>query len=81
MIKNTRTNSCSADGSKTIAEYITAAKLVNTTVAPKTVQGGTVQLATAVKATSAGVEARGSMQWGLLALTGAVAAGVGSLIV
>jgi len=86
-----------SDGSKTLAMYQTAAKNVQNSVAPATVQGGTLGPAAAVNqggsssasssasasstAKSAGVEARGGVKWFVVALTGLVAVGVGSLIV
>jgi len=72
-----------------------AASVVNT-IAPSVVQGGTLGKAgsgsssstgsstssgASSKPTNAGVEARGGVKWALLAITGLVAVGFGSLIV
>ncbi|KAH8590165.1 Cupredoxin [Bisporella sp. PMI_857] len=76
-----------SDGSKTVAQFISAAAEINETVAPTVVQGGFVGPASAVSVPSsnstgnAGVESRGSVQWGLLGMTAMMAAGFGGLII
>jgi len=84
------------NGNATIDAYIAAAANVKSTVAPATVQGGVVGPAKAASASgtstssgssstssskSAGIETRGAVRWALLGFTGAVAVGVGSLMV
>lgn len=77
--------SFSADGSKTVEQYIAAAAKVGSTVAPSKAQGGILGPASAVVVpsstpTGAGVEARGSFRWGL-SLTGLLAVAVAGLII
>jgi len=81
-----------SDGSKTLDMYKQAAANVAGTVAPSVVQGGVLGTAGSSTSTSsgasssptksAGVEARGGVKiWTVLAITGVVAVGFGSLIV
>ncbi|KAE8447355.1 hypothetical protein EG329_010913 [Mollisiaceae sp. DMI_Dod_QoI] len=84
------------NSNKTIEAYIAAAANVGSTVAPSTVQGGVIGPAKAASSSgtstsssssstssskSAGIETRGAVRWVLLGFTGAVAVGVGSLMV
>jgi len=78
-----------ADGSMTLAQYQSAAGKVASSVAPANVQGGVVGPAKAATTSStgaspsgksAGVRAGGSVQWVVLAITGAVAIVVGGLV-
>jgi len=81
-----------ADGSKTITQFIAAAAKAENNTAPPTVQGGTKVSAADVKSptatgtafsspTGAATQLGGSIQWGLLGLTGAMAAGISGLII
>jgi len=77
------------DGSATLAQYQAAAAKVANSVAPASVQGGVlgpVKAATTSGSSgsaasptgkSAGVSSRGGVQWVVIAMTGAVAIGVG----
>jgi len=85
-----------SSGGNTLEAFAAAAKTVNATVATTGVRGGIVEDASKVSSApsttssspaassskaGAAVEARGSIQWGLLVLTGLVAAGFGGLII
>ena len=85
-----------SDGSATLTQYVAAAAKVSNPPAPSVVQGGSVGPAKAASTGSStssaattsatksagmrGVETGGSAQWVIMALTGFLAVGVGSLI-
>jgi len=82
MISDTN-NFRSADGSKTVEQYISAAAKIDTTVAPSKVQGGFLGAASAVvvpSSTATGAAATSSIQYGL-GFTGLLAIVIAGLII
>jgi plastocyanin len=79
------------DGSQTLAQYQAAAAKAGSSVAPANVQGGVIGPVKAATTSgsasasptgkSAGVSIRGGIPWVIIALTGAVAIGVGRSVI